>query len=1055
MQSQAQRQMPSAQAQGARSFQSSTQAAYPRQQDPAQTATKPIKSSQIKRKPVGSGPGSGSTLSTSSSSDSNGKVSETIQQGSRGSRMDRGISPSTTPGVDDSPYIRFALDQLTRDEDVRGSRRYPANSRWSSAPRAAVGAYSPTFGSRQASGESPTSPRIGYGIFPYSAATPAGVGTTRRPLSTTRSDDSHDDGYVTPEEDPRNLRREQSQPTQETTGFGRHHQRSSTLINNDVFVPFDQEVPSLRFLPGILRPIWLALYIFLCLWVIVGLLYSGIYSGTHLGLVRYISFGDSRYFVFQYLPLIIGMFLLLWLFQIQNAVQRIAPFIAMASYNSKSRSEAPLMEIQPTNFLFPKLFYFRAGQPIVGAAMFIFWLQIFTIPLFATVYNVYYFGSPTAGNWRWVTVQGIVWTLFALYLLLVVALITLGVWTWRQRTGLRWDPRSLSDIIAILDRSNIFDDYGGSETFASPADFYRRLALRSDRLGYWTTSSKPNEAFYGVGEEGGPTRMYSILGGQLHEKTPPQASRNALTTPEGLHIEEEDDYKRIMYRYLPWYLRTSAALVWVIAGVLLYLAFLIVSYVNNAVIHGFSPLLPVASNADGFSSTNFFYSFIPSLIAQLIFLSWLSVDYAFRRLQPYVAMSSAFRDNMGGSAEQTLLVDYAARLPLSVTIAAIMGGDFKVAWFSFLSLMAACLPIFAGGCFWAQFYIPMQQVRVAVNPSGYYALSVFLALFAFSLPLVLFGARKRRLPHACTTLAEQVSWLYASQLLGEREWRAPLASKAEMATRLLAPNTSRERQLEGGRFYFGRFVGKDGTTHIGIERIGREGNRVSMSQRTWRNDGSGLLTTAPLSEKAVYKPAQPLPAAQGGDSNITRSESGRFVPFAAGGAATGATAAAATGGGGGGRAVEVTTYYDDDTGKVYRTEKPLPQQPAPALLARPSHTQTSPYNERTGLLSESESASQQHARDSAGYPTVSSTYPSGHSRFASDTPTFVADRSSDDPFADPGLTLGATSRFNNPYNMTSAAAQDSMRDLAESDKAEHVRMREGGDMWHRSIGKSA
>ena len=29
---------------------------------------------------------------------------------------------STTPGVDDTPYIRFAIDQLTRDEELLGSR---------------------------------------------------------------------------------------------------------------------------------------------------------------------------------------------------------------------------------------------------------------------------------------------------------------------------------------------------------------------------------------------------------------------------------------------------------------------------------------------------------------------------------------------------------------------------------------------------------------------------------------------------------------------------------------------------------------------------------------------------------------------------------------------------------------------------------------------------------------------------------------------------------------------------------------------------------------------
>jgi len=34
-------------------------------------------------------------------------------------------SPATTPGMDTTTYIRFAIDQLTRDEEVRGSRHYP------------------------------------------------------------------------------------------------------------------------------------------------------------------------------------------------------------------------------------------------------------------------------------------------------------------------------------------------------------------------------------------------------------------------------------------------------------------------------------------------------------------------------------------------------------------------------------------------------------------------------------------------------------------------------------------------------------------------------------------------------------------------------------------------------------------------------------------------------------------------------------------------------------------------------------------------------------------
>ena len=34
-----------------------------------------------------------------------------------------------TPGVDDTPYIRFAIEQLTRDEEIRGSRQYATVSR--------------------------------------------------------------------------------------------------------------------------------------------------------------------------------------------------------------------------------------------------------------------------------------------------------------------------------------------------------------------------------------------------------------------------------------------------------------------------------------------------------------------------------------------------------------------------------------------------------------------------------------------------------------------------------------------------------------------------------------------------------------------------------------------------------------------------------------------------------------------------------------------------------------------------------------------------------------
>ena len=769
--------------------------------------------SQLRRKPVGSG---------------SSQYSPT-----RISQMDMDGGPPT-PG-DDTPYIRFAVDQLTRDEEVRGSRRYPL-------PGASYGVTDPTThnGSQQY-------PRQGTQQVQSREPQRQQRGPNR--TQARRDDiaplaDSSAPTYAK-EVDPELLREQQSQPMEQRRtdwpfppridSQPSSHARVSSQPS--VFVPYDHEVPPLRFVPGILRPLSLSIYLVLCLLILAALLFSGIWSSTHDGLYDYVEFGDARYFLFQYLPTMCGMFMLLWLFQIQIAIQRVSPFIAMSSMVMKARSAGPLMKTQPTNFLLPDFSNFSAQQPVLGVCRLIFWLQIFTVPLFAALYNVYFYGDAGTGSWRWTTVQGIVWTLFALYLLLTSAIATALVYFSRRRTGLRWDARCIADIIAMLDRSNIARNYINTECFSTARQFRDQLGDRSDRLGYWRTSNRPNETFYGIGEEGAETRRYSIENGRIKEKPierssfPPDTPSTALGGGDSNDLESGSSFQSTRNRYLPWYIRPSTLLLLTLSAILLYLAFLIVSFINRAVIHGFAPLTKVTPSSQGFSATNFTYSFIPAIIAQLLFLGWLSIDYAFRRLQPYAAMTS--KDGDGVPAEQSLLLDYQARLPVLVVFAAAMNRDFRIVWFSTLSLIAAMLPVLAGGCFWAQFYVQDQEVRVAVEPAGYYALCVFLALYAFTLPVTFIGLNKRRLPHACTTIAEQISFLYQSNLVGEREWSSTLASRTDMITRLVSARTDRERgNLSGGegRFYFGKFIGKDGRTHLGIERVGRgQSNLTPMS----------------------------------------------------------------------------------------------------------------------------------------------------------------------------------------------------------------------------------
>jgi len=76
------------------------------------------RTSAIRRKPVPS------TVYEGDSPRSTRRVSAGNTFSSAAQEIGREQSPPT-PEEDDAPYIHFALDQLTRDEEVRGSRAYP------------------------------------------------------------------------------------------------------------------------------------------------------------------------------------------------------------------------------------------------------------------------------------------------------------------------------------------------------------------------------------------------------------------------------------------------------------------------------------------------------------------------------------------------------------------------------------------------------------------------------------------------------------------------------------------------------------------------------------------------------------------------------------------------------------------------------------------------------------------------------------------------------------------------------------------------------------------
>jgi hypothetical protein len=760
----------------------------------------------------------------------------------------------TTPGQDTTPYIRFAIDQLTRDEEVRGSRMYPAEHQEAAEEV------------DQASDEDYPVERI---------VSDENLGYMAKEQQTQRRLSRH-----MPQKQSRQSRHTPAPAS--TVAAARQYQNQTPTparVQKDVFVSRSVPHAPLSFVPAILRPLWLLLFIFLCALVLAALIVCAIFSNRNngSGLWDYVTFGDNRYFVFEYLPTLLGALVFLWLIQVQTALQRIVPFISMASDQYYPRSEAIFLQLYPMQFLLPRLEYFQAGQPAVGCCYLVFWLFSWTIPLLASAFNVRY--DTEQGTWRWVAVQGVIWATVALYILLILALSTILVLL-RKQTGLKWDPRSLADIIVLLERSNVVNDYVGSETFEGRQ--WNSLKGRADRVGYWSTTRQPNDVFHGLGEEGAPTRRYSIEDGRIREKAPelPAPQHDQPLGDFSIRMDIRDPAVRL--RHLPWYLRDSAVIAWIIAAIVLLVAFLVISFINNNVRLGFLPQVLARTNSAGFSASNFLYSFVPALIGHFLFLVVLTFDYSFRVLRPYISLCSGG----GQTAEASLLVDYACRLPLSVTFSALENQHYQTAILSLVSVCSLALPTLAGGCFWTQYYPDSDVVRVAADLPAYYALCFFLALYAVSLLALWSGRRRATLPHRSNSLAEIISWVYQSPILTDRAFNRPQTKPelvarlmgsaylertfAQSLTSLLRPSRdnlrvepsekkskaygdsyhaeTRHSVIDPGkiRYGFGIHVGRDGLEHLGIDRVRRGGERSGRELVIWeeQNQKSWVASAA-------------------------------------------------------------------------------------------------------------------------------------------------------------------------------------------------------------------
>ncbi|KAI1259896.1 hypothetical protein F5Y18DRAFT_408088 [Xylariaceae sp. FL1019] len=696
-----------------------------------------------------------------------------------------------TPGVSDTPYIQYALEALTRrSRDARGiSGNTSSDSDDAPIPRhQIIPQFTVNVARPPAVHQPPVAVHHDADIEDEESIPehwPLPPSTTNILDADQRPKPSDEEALVTnrpvtePEPEP------QSEPEPERRNYFRERaDRNFEYVKQLVWGPhkvtvnqspprtvdlwraqpdtftkqdlkswrYAQRPSTLTYKPFILRTPSLLLFLLLCTLMITALIFSAVYSNRNTGFTTYNhSIYGGQYFLFRVLPQLLGALLLIYAQCVIAAVFRVYPLSAMASNDRNERRNAVFLPLYPKSFIWPQL----SGPWPVWIPTFVVWLLNFTIPLLSSLFTV----ELVDGIWTWSTVQGVAWTLVAVYVVFLFTIVVVLIY-WRQRkTGMmdRWEIRSLADIIYLVAQSNSLPQYRGLETAASRKEMRDVLDGTAERLGYWTTPEVPeNAVFWSFGVPTTETDIETEKRERGHQAT----GRKEMRSSELTDVEKQAEPYAVRSRYLPWCFRDGQIIFFAVAGTILLIALLVVSFVPATDIRGgFLPDLSAAPTAGSFSSADFLYSFLPSLLGLILFLGFQSLDLTLRILAPWGELA---RDE-GSRAETSLFLDYAACLPWQVTYKALKNRHWRVAFITFLSPLFILIPVLSGGVFMA-LTSDTRVVRVYPNVVIF---SLILALLLFYLGglVSLIPNRKRfRLPHAVTCLAEVLSFCCNEQL---------------------------------------------------------------------------------------------------------------------------------------------------------------------------------------------------------------------------------------------------------------------------------------------------
>ncbi|KAG6110172.1 hypothetical protein E4U13_005485 [Claviceps humidiphila] len=717
-----------------------------------------------------------------------------------------------TPGVDDSPYIQYALDALTRDREGLGSEipgNLPPSEKYteSTAPQQDPGLRAKDFAPLQSSKIDP---------FPYRSHNEAIHHQERTapfelPSAQEMSCDRENQALL-----PRVSTRYPNSRAMGQSQWVAVGQRELQKID-----PRGRTYRPLTFKPRILRLPSMIGFVALSVLMIVGLMFSAIHSEKHYGLTPYPgSIYSGQYFVFRILPQLLAGVILIYAQNIVTASLRIAPFAALAKEDPQRRYLALFQSLYPKTFLLPQL----SGPWQLKAFGIATWLMNFTVPLQSAAFTV--INQDKESVWRWATSSGVIWTLVALYIVLSIATLVLMVFWFGQWTGLAWDVRCIADLLPLLHRSNTIGSYRRKDLCEHHCDFKAELSERwFDRLGYWQTEDMTTGGIW-----------HTIGTSALSTDTPAASKRSnnnraagwvdgirghqSNKLPNGIHqIGSSAILKSEGESYLPPSLTNLALVTFALVTGSLVLALLIVSFLPQTRLEtGFAPLVVVKPNSSAFSCANFLYSFLPAALGMVLFIVFQSLDKALRMLQPWADMSGLD----GAPASRSILADYAACLPFQAPWKALSNGHWRVAVISLMSTLFIFIPILAGGLFMA-LTTPSGQVRMFPSMPVFGVLLAFLLFYVGCLCILIPCRQQFRLPHPVETIASIISFCTAQELCADSAFRS-VRSRNDLMDRL---GVSRADRREESVWIFGLLAGRDEKC-LSVRRMRRYTEKIAV-----------------------------------------------------------------------------------------------------------------------------------------------------------------------------------------------------------------------------------